>query len=206
MIFSFISSLVEKIISLVDMFGYLGIFIGMAFESTFLPVPSELILIPAGILVAKGQFSFLTVLLVATLGSMLGALVNYSLALLIGRTAVNALVSRYGKFLFISEKNLLHSEKFFNNHGGISTFLGRFIPGVRHLISIPAGFFRMKLTPFLILTGIGSGIWSAILILVGYLTADIPTSFLRQNSFALSMISIGIGLSIIITYLLLKKK
>ena len=206
MILEFFYTLIENIILLVGKLGYLGIFIGMTLESTFLPVPSELILIPAGVLVAKGEFSFFLVLLASVLGSMLGALINYTLALFIGRSAVDILVSKYGKFFFVTKKGLTRSEKLFNGYGEISTFIGRLIPGVRHLISIPAGFFRMKLSSFLFFTAIGSGIWTCILLAIGYFFNEVPLATWKQNSFIFYLISFLLCMIVLIIYLIMRQK
>jgi len=206
MILDFLYVFIENIVLLVGKMGYIGIFIGMMLESTFLPIPSELILIPAGVLVAKGEFSFFIVLIVSVLGSMLGALINYTLAFFIGRSAVDILVSKYGKFFFITKKRLAHSEKLFNGYGGISTFIGRLLPGVRHLISIPAGFFKMRLSSFLFFTAVGSGIWTCVLLSIGYFFNEIPIDFWKQNSFIFYILSFLICMVIIITYLIKRKK
>jgi len=186
--------------------GYFGIFVGMTLESTFLPIPSELILIPAGVLIAKGEFLFFPVLLASILGSVLGAIINYSLALFLGRTAVDALISRYGKFFFIGEKSMDKSEKLFKNYGNISTFIGRLIPGARHLISLPAGFFRMDMKAFLFFTAIGSGIWTCILLGIGYFFNQVPLETLTKNNFDLYITSFLICSIVLIGYLILRQK
>jgi len=206
MIIEFFYTLLDSILLLVGKMGYLGIFIGMTLESTFLPIPSEIILIPAGVLVAKGEFSFFMVLIASILGSMLGALINYTLAFFIGRSAVDILISKYGKFFFVTKKGLAHSEKLFNGYGGISTFIGRLLPGVRHLISVPAGFFKMKLGPFLFFTALGSGIWTCVLLAIGYFFNELPLEFWRQNSFIFYILSFLICMIILTVYLIMRKK
>jgi membrane protein DedA with SNARE-associated domain len=206
MIFEFLSNFIVNFIAFISNIGYLGIFIGMTLESTFFPLPSELILIPAGVLVAKGEFSFFLVLLASILGSVLGALINYSLALFIGRTAVDALVEKYGKFFFVTKKGLSHSEKFFDGYGEISTFIGRLLPGVRHLISIPAGFFRMKLSSFIFFTALGSGIWTCILLAIGYFFNEISLETWTENSLILYLISFLICLIILIIYFVIRQR
>jgi membrane protein DedA with SNARE-associated domain len=204
MALEFISALVESIILLVGKLGYLGIFIGMIIESTFFPLPSELILIPAGILVAKGEFSFFLVLLVAVLGSTLGALINYTLAFAIGRKAVEALVSKYGKFFFVTKSRLIHSEKLFEKYGEISTFVGRLLLGVRHLISIPAGFFKMRLGSFVFFTALGSGIWTCVLLFIGYFFNEIPIEVWKQNSLLLYTVSFLMCIMVLTIYLVMR--
>lgn len=144
--------------------GYPGIIALMAMESSILPVPSELVMPPAGYWAAKGQMSFTLALLSGVLGSIIGALANYYGAQLIGRP----LIQRYGKYVFLSEKNLLRSERFFAEHGEISTLIGRLFPVVRHLISIPAGLHRMPLGKFILYTAVGAAVWCAILTWIGY--------------------------------------
>jgi len=144
--------------------GYPGIIALMAMESSILPVPSELVMPPAGYWAAKGQLSFPIALVCGVVGSIIGALANYYGAQLIGRP----LIQRYGKYVLLSEKNLLRSEKFFAEHGEISTLIGRLFPVIRHLISIPAGLHRMPLPKFIVYTAVGAAVWCAILTWIGY--------------------------------------
>ncbi|MBU0631982.1 DedA family protein [bacterium] len=144
--------------------GYLGVFLLMAVESSFVPFPSEIILIPAGVLIADAKMNLYAVFAVSILGSLFGALINYYLAMFVGRKFLD----RYGKYFFISQNSLEKMDNFFDNHGHISTFTGRLIPGIRQLISIPAGLSKMNLKIFLIYTGAGAGVWSVILIALGY--------------------------------------
>ncbi len=144
--------------------GYPGIIALMAMESSILPVPSELVMPPAGYWAAKGQMSYAVALVCGVLGSVIGALANYYGARLIGRP----LIQRYGKYVFLSEKNLLRSERFFAEHGEISTLIGRLFPVIRHLISIPAGLHRMPLPKFILYTAAGAAVWCAILTWIGY--------------------------------------
>jgi membrane protein DedA with SNARE-associated domain len=160
MLESFIAWLLKALLDL----GYPGIIGLMALESSILPVPSELVMPPAGYWAAKGQMSFAVALLCGVIGSIIGALANYYGAQLIGRP----LIQRYGKYVLLSEKNLLRSERFFAEHGEISTLIGRLFPVVRHLISIPAGLHRMPLPKFILYTAVGAGIWCAILTYIGY--------------------------------------
>ena len=144
--------------------GYPGIVALMAMESSILPVPSELVMPPAGYWAAKGQMSFAVALVCGIAGSIIGALLNYYGAQFIGRP----LLQRYGKYVLLSEKNLQRSERFFAQHGEISTLIGRLFPVIRHLISIPAGLHRMPLPKFILYTAAGAGIWCAILTWIGY--------------------------------------
>jgi len=144
--------------------GYPGIIALMAMESSILPVPSELVMPPAGYWAAKGQMSFPIALVCGIVGSIIGALANYYGAQLIGRP----LIQRYGKYVLLSEKNLLRSERFFAEHGEISTLIGRLFPVIRHLISVPAGLHRMPLPKFILYTAVGAAVWCAILTWIGY--------------------------------------
>lgn len=144
--------------------GYLGVFLLMAVESSFVPFPSEIILIPAGVLIADGKMNMYLVFIVSIFGSLFGALINYYLAMFVGRRFLN----KYGKYFFVSQNSLERMDNFFENHGHISTFTGRLIPGIRQLISIPAGLSKMNLKIFLVYTGAGAGVWSIILIALGY--------------------------------------
>ena len=153
--------------------GYPGIVALMAMESSILPVPSELVMPPAGYWAAKGEMNFFVALLCGVTGSIIGALANYYGAQLIGRP----LIQRYGKYVLLSEKNLERSERFFAQHGEISTLIGRLFPVIRHVISIPAGLHRMPLGKFIAYTGVGAAIWCTILTWIGY--------FLGQHESAL---------------------
>ena len=144
--------------------GYPGIIALMAMESSILPVPSELVMPPAGYWAAKGQMSFPVALVCGVVGSVIGALANYYGAQLIGRP----LIQRYGKYVLLSERTLVRSEKFFLEHGEISTLIGRLFPVIRHLISIPAGLHRMPLPKFILYTAVGAAVWCAILTWIGY--------------------------------------
>lgn len=167
--------LVETILAL----GYPGIFLLMAVESSFVPFPSEVVLVPAGYLAAKGEMNMAVVLLMAVLGSLCGALINYYLALWLGRP----FLQKFGRYVFISDATLRKLDRFFEAHGPISTFSGRLVPGIRQLISVPAGLSRMRMAPFLFFTAFGAGLWSLVLILLGYLIGEneaLIHTYLRQ--------------------------
>jgi membrane protein DedA with SNARE-associated domain len=155
----------EWLVDFVHGFGYTGIFIMTFLESTFVPIPAELTMIPAGYLVHQGEMNAILVLLIAIVGSIAGSITNYFIAYHYGRRVLYA----YGKYLFFSHDKMEKLDKFFASHGEISTLTGRLVPGLRHFISFPAGLAHMDLKKFAIYTGVGSGLWMATLVLVGYI-------------------------------------
>jgi membrane protein DedA with SNARE-associated domain len=161
---SMLESFVSWLLNLFRGMGYPGIIALMAVESSILPLPSELVMPPAGYLAAKGEMSLAVAVVCGVLGSILGALANYGLARWLGR----AFFLRLGKYVLITEKGLDRSERYFAAHGEISTFLGRMLPVVRHLISIPAGIARMRLGRFVLFTGLGALVWCSILTGIGW--------------------------------------
>ena len=160
MLESFVQWLLDRFRDL----GYPGIVVLMAIESSMLPLPSELVMPPAGYLAAKGEMSFAVVVGCGVLGSLLGSLANYGLARWLGR----AFFLRLGKYVLLTERGLDRSERYFAAHGEISVFMGRMLPVVRHLISIPAGIARMSLLHFVLFTGLGALVWCTILTWIGW--------------------------------------
>lgn len=154
--------------------SYIFVFVFMVIESSFVPFPSEVVVPPAAYLaVQKGDMNLLLVVLVATAGAIIGALINYVLALLIGRPVVYAFAnSRIGHACLIDEAKVKKAEDYFDRHGAISTFIGRLIPAVRQLISIPAGIARMNIGAFTLYTGLGALVWNAILAGLGWWLAQ----------------------------------
>jgi membrane protein DedA with SNARE-associated domain len=144
--------------------GYPGIVALMALESSFFPFPSEVVLPPAGYLAAQGRMNGWIALGAGILGSLIGAVFNYVLAVRLGRP----LLHRYGKYLLVKETALDRAEEYFRSHGEISTFVGRLIPVIRQYISLPAGLARMRLDLFVLYTALGAGIWCAILTWIGW--------------------------------------
>lgn len=156
--------LILWLVNTIGSMGYLGIFLLMAMESSIFPVPSELVMPPAGYLVQQGQMDMTLVIASGTLGSLFGAYVNYFVAAWLGRP----LVIRYGRYVWITEDHFNTVERFFLNHGEISTFIGRLLPVIRHLISIPAGIARMNHWRFSLYTTVGAGLWVTTLAWIGY--------------------------------------
>lgn len=142
----------------------------MAIESSFIPFPSEVVVPPAAWkAMADDSLNIFLVIVFATIGADLGALVNYGLSRWLGRPIVYKFAnSRLGHMCLIDEKKVKNAEEYFRRHGAASTFFGRLVPAVRQLISIPAGLSGMKMTPFLIYTTLGAGLWNTVLALIGY--------------------------------------
>ncbi len=185
---------INWILATVHDWGYAGIFILMALESTVLPIPSELVVIPAGYLAFQGKMNLALVILSATLGSLAGASLNYAFALWVGRP----FLERWGKYFFVRPPLLHKTDMFFTKHGKISTFTGRLVPGIRHLISLPAGLTRMNLGAFALYTLLGAGIWSSTLALIGYFIGgniDLINEYLHNLIIAL-IISVIIAITL----------
>jgi membrane protein DedA with SNARE-associated domain len=168
--------IIDWILATVGGWGYTGIFILMALESTVVPIPSELVVIPAGYLAYQGKMNVVLIFLASTLGSLAGAFLNYGFALLVGRP----FLERYGRWFFVRPELLHKADAFFAEHGAISTFTGRLIPGIRHLISLPAGLTRMNVLTFSFYTLLGAGIWSAVLVAMGYFIGG-NEALIREN-------------------------
>lgn len=150
--------------------NYLFVFVFMVIESSFIPFPSEVVVPPAAYLACtKGDMNVFAIVLFATLGAIVGALINYYLAVWIGRPVVYKFAnSRWGRLCLIDQAKVEKAERFFYDHGAVSTFVGRLIPAVRQLISIPAGLARMNIWVFIVFTALGAMIWNIILAVLGY--------------------------------------
>lgn len=166
-----IASHLDTIASLAPVWGLALIFLFMAIESSFIPFPSEVVMIPGGFLAARGELgaftpegALLAAIAAGTLGSLAGAFVNYYLALWLGKP----FLEKYGKYFFIKPEPLNRACEVFNKYGVPTTFVCRLVPVIRQLISVPAGISRMPLASFSFFTGLGAGIWTAVLALIGY--------------------------------------
>ena len=156
--------------------NYWTITLLMTIESSFIPFPSEIVITPAAYKAAVGdELNIYLVVFFATVGANIGALINYYLAKWLGRPIIYKFAnSRFGHMCLINEEKVVKAEQYFDKHGALSPFIGRLLPGIRQLISIPAGLARMKLSTFLIYTTIGAGIWNIILAAIGYYLSKVP--------------------------------
>ncbi len=155
--------------SLLSNLNYYTVFLLMLMESTVLPVPSELVVAPAAFNAAEGDYSFWLIILLATLGADCGATINYLAGYYLGRPIIYAFAnSRWGKMCLLNQQKVEQAEKYFDNHGAVATITGRLVPGIRHLISIPAGLAKMNYWRFLLFTTIGAGAWNIILGAMGW--------------------------------------
>lgn len=155
---------IHWLVTTIGSMGYTGIFLLMAMESSVIPIPSEIVMPPAGYLVQQGQMNMSLVILSGTLGSLVGAYANYFAAHFLGRP----LLLKYGRYVLITEAHFNRVEAYFQKHGEISTFIGRLLPVIRHLISLPAGLAGMNHLKFSIYTTLGAFMWVSILSWIGY--------------------------------------
>lgn len=202
---NFISTLLSNL-------NYPTILLLMLLESTVIPVPSELVVAPAAYHAAGGNLNAVLVVLFATIGADLGASINYFVSLYVGRPVIYRFAnSKWGKMCLLNEEKVQKSERYFDEHGIVATLTGRLIPGIRHLISIPAGLARMNYWKFLLYTTIGAGAWHTILAAMGwYLHSFIPEDELeatieRYNHYIVLAI-VGIVALAIVYFVVTKKK
>ena len=181
----------------------------MAIESSFIPFPSEVVVPPAAYLAAtNGEMNVVLIVVCATLGAIIGALINYGLAYTLGRPLVYKFAnSRLGKMCLIDQAKVEKAEKYFNDHGAIGTLVGRLVPAVRQLISIPAGLAKMKLSKFILYTSLGAAAWNSILAAIGYYMASVvPYDQLDakvaeySNEVKIVMIALGVFVILYLTY------
>jgi len=196
-----LAELTQWILSIVGDWGYTGIVIMMAIESSFIPFPSEIVMIPAGYLAYKGEMSLGPVLLAGFTGSMIGAWINYFLAMTLGRK----FLYKYGRYFFMATETLEKMETFFRVHGKVSTFSGRLIPGIRQLISIPAGLSKMPFGLFSLYTFLGAGIWSSVLVALGYIMGD-NEELIKEYLHELVWVSLVVVLIITVIYIYFHKR
>jgi membrane protein DedA with SNARE-associated domain len=178
--------IIDWLVTTIGALGYPGIFLLMAMESSVIPVPSELVMPPAGYLAQQGGMSIGLAILCGTFGSLLGAYVNYFAARHLGRP----LLLKYGRYVWMTEQKLTRVERIFPAHGEISTFLGRLLPVVRHLISLPAGLSGMNHLRFSLYTLLGAGIWVTVLTFIGYFIGENRELIMRYSHQALVVVII----------------
>lgn len=160
--------ILDLIVTFVHEFGYFGLFVMTFLESTFTPIPSTITIVPAGYLVHEGKMHIVPVLISCAAGTLAGSYFTYYIGAKIGLPFVR----KFGKYFLMPESKLRYVEHYFNKHGSISIFTGRLVPGVRHIISFPAGMANMRVPLFLLYTFLGSTLWICILLAVGYLIGD----------------------------------
>ena len=176
--------LIDWLVTTIGAMGYPGIFFLMAMESSIFPVPSELVMPPAGFLAQQGKMNIGLAILCGTFGSLFGAYVNYFAARHLGRP----LLLKYGRYVWITEEKFTRVENFFLRHGEISTFLGRLLPVVRHLISLPAGLAGMGHLRFSLYTLLGAGIWVTVLTYIGYFIGEKQELIMRYSHQAVILV------------------
>lgn len=162
----------QLLIELVEHFGYLGIFIATLIESTFVPIPAEITMIPAGMLAAEGHFNYWIVLVTATAGVVAGSLINYWIGLYFGRN----IIVKFGSYIFIKPQHLKKTELFFAQYGKMAVFLGRLLIGVKHYIAFAAGIARMQFKAFIVYTTLGGLVWVWLLLHIGFMAKKNNTS------------------------------
>jgi membrane protein DedA with SNARE-associated domain len=182
---------INWLVTTIGSMGYTGIFLLMAMESSVIPIPSEIIMPPAGYLVHEGKMNMALVIVSGTLGSLFGAYVNYFAAHWLGRP----LLVKYGHYVLIREETLVRVERYFAEHGEISTFIGRLLPVIRHLISIPAGLAGMNHLKFSLYTLLGAFLWVTILTFVGYFLGENQALIVQySHQIVLGLLVFSVGL------------
>ncbi|MGI6222635.1 MAG: DedA family protein [Prevotella sp.] len=169
--------------SLLSNLNYVTIFILMMVESTVIPFPSEVVVPPAAYSAAGGNLNIILVVLFATLGAVVGAIINYAAGYFLGRPVIYKFAnSKIGHLCLLNQEKIENSERYFNKHGVVATITGRLIPGIRQLISVPAGLARMNFWKFTLYSAIGSAAWNCILAALGwYLHSFVPASQLQSS-------------------------
>lgn len=173
----------------------------MTIESSFIPFPSEIIMPPAGYLSSFGQMNLYIVILMGSIGSLSGALINYYLSMKLGRP----FIIKYGKYVLLNKQKLEWIEQYFATHGEITTFIGRLLPGIRQYISIPAGLAKMNLYKFTIFTFFGAFIWVTILALIGYYIG-INLEKIKEKIHIITIFLLPLLIFIVITYIYIYKR
>ncbi|MBW7954912.1 DedA family protein [Candidatus Gracilibacteria bacterium] len=191
----FIQEIFNQIVMYFKDLNYMTIFILMTMESSIFPVPSEAVMIPSGYLAKTGSLNLYLVILTGGIGSLFGAIINY---FILGRWIGKKFLFKYGKYILITEKKYLKAEKLFEKNDKLYTFLGRFIPVIRHFISIPAGIFKMNFLYFTVLTTLGATIWCSILAYVGYYFGESMVEIFHKYT---KEVSVGVIIIFIICFI-----
>lgn len=198
--------LADFLLEVVGALDYLGVFILMVIESSFIPFPSEIVIPPAAYLAAQGKMNVFGIIAAGTFGSLCGAFVNYFLALYLGKPLVYKLIrTKWAKFLLLSEEKLASAEQTFREYGAISTFVGRLIPAVRQLISLPAGFVKMDIVKFSVFTTLGAGIWVSFLAGIGYFVG-VDQSLPVYSYLKYGLMIVGLLLLLVVVFYFKRKK
>lgn len=177
----------DMAVNLIGTTSYPGLFFLMMLESMVFPVPSEAVMPFAGFLIVDGQFTFTGVIIASTLGSIVGSLLSYAIGFYGGKP----FIARFGKFLLLDKHDLQLTERFFDKRGELTIFISRFIPVVRHLISIPAGLGKMNLAKFCLYTILGAGLWNAFLAYLGYILKNNWDHVMRY-SHVIDLVVVGV--------------
>jgi len=196
-----LDTFVNFVLSSVSDMGYIGIVVLMALESSFVPFPSEVVVPPAGYLASQGQMNIYFVIISGVAGSLIGATVNYYIAVFMGRK----LLTKYGKYFFLSPERLEKIDVYFKKHGEITTFVGRLIPGIRQYISFPAGLGHMNIPKFLFFTSLGAGIWVVVLAVLGYVVGN-NIELIKSNLRPITLITLCLLTVIVAVYILWHRK
>ena len=197
------SQIFNLAVSIVDKFGYSGVFVLMLMESATLPIPSEVVLPLAGYLVYLGQMDFWLALTVASIGSIIGTLIDYYIGFYLGRAAI----LHYGKYFRLNERHLVTSERWFNKFGEITVLLARFVPVIRTLVAFPAGIAEMKLWKFIAFSLVGIVIWDGALIYLGQLAGQNSTQLMDALSRVFPEIgAVAIVVSIIALVIVIRRR
>lgn len=191
---------VAWLVAVVEKLGYAGIFVFMTLESTFVPLPSEVVIPPAGYLTALGRMNIIIVILMGVLGSMAGASINYLIAYKYGRK----FMYKYAKYFFLTEERLAGIDAYFCKHGEITTFVGRLIIGVRHYISFPAGLAKMHFGKFLFYTAFGAAVWVTILAIIGRMVGN-NIELVREHMHTVVIILIPALILLVAAYIIIRK-
>lgn len=192
-----LGGIAQWVTDIIESLGYAGIAFLIALENVFPPIPSELILPLSGFMAGQGRFWLPAVIVSATIGSVIGALILYAIGARLGEERLRSLVERYGRFFGVGGRDLDRADRWFDSHGSAAILIGRIVPVVRSLVSVPAGLRRMPLLIFVAYTAIGSAFWNSALIGLGWALGDRWHQVERYASYfeyaVLALLAIGIG-------------